>query len=403
MQEALSNAAYAGGCDGFVRPATEPRLAPSLFETVLVGFAIFGLVAAELMLSGAIRGTNFAGADGKMAQAVIVAAYKFAGSFQFNNINPLQGLGSQLLPINVWINPTYWPFAILDKAQASNVSAGLALGIFALACYLMGRCFDVPIVPSAVAAQLSIVLFGPLVYLLQLSTVFSLMVGNAVVYAPYMVALGLLVRIEPGSWRSFALITAGIFALLFYSVCCDPLWSVVCCSSWALPFVIGALSPMRPKAVLVPLRSVGVLSLASGRQWCGRISSHPDPVHRTIPVPGAWRSSAFAGFPCVRSLLFAIHEIFLLRLGIGLAARPMDIARSGPCPGYHRHRQLCGSARTSLVLFVVGECAVVISASSLRRAKPAPVIPGFRCCGLLGRRSNRSPVGPNPHRAVYAK
>jgi hypothetical protein len=251
MQEALSNAAYAGGCDGFVRPAAEPRLAPSLFETVLVGFAIFGLVAAELMLSGAIRGTNFAGADGKMAQAVIVAAYKFAGSFQFNNINPLQGLGSQLLPINVWINPTYWPFAILDKAQASNVSAGLALGIFALACYLMGRCFDVPIVPSAVAAQLSIVLFGPLVYLLQLSTVFSLMVGNAVVYAPYMVALGLLVRIEPRSWRSFALITAGIFALLFYSVCCDPLWSVVCGLSWALPFAIVALSPMRSKAVLV--------------------------------------------------------------------------------------------------------------------------------------------------------
>src|SRR5262249_31757311 len=37
----------------------------------------------------------------------------------------------------------------------------------------------------------------------------------------------------------------------FYSVCCDPLWSVVCCSSWVLPFAIVALSPMRPKAVLV--------------------------------------------------------------------------------------------------------------------------------------------------------
>src|SRR5262249_19230391 len=38
---------------------------------------------------------------------------------------------------------------------------------------------------------------------------------------------------------------------LFYSVCCDPLWSIVCCSGWALPFAIVALSPMRPKAVLV--------------------------------------------------------------------------------------------------------------------------------------------------------
>src|SRR5215471_2563850 len=140
MQETFSNPAYASGWEAFVRPATEPRRAASLFEIVVAGFAIFGLVAAELMLSSAIRGTNFAGADGKMAQTVILAAYKFAGFFQFNNINPLQGLGSQLLPINVWINPTYWPFAILDKAQAADASAVVALGIFALACYLMARC-----------------------------------------------------------------------------------------------------------------------------------------------------------------------------------------------------------------------------------------------------------------------
>src|SRR5262245_7960174 len=66
-----------------------------------------------------------------------------------------------------------------------------------------------------------------------------------------MIALGLFARLEPGSWRNFAMITAGIFGLLFYSVCCDPLWSIVCCSSWALPFAIVTLSPMRPNAVLV--------------------------------------------------------------------------------------------------------------------------------------------------------
>src|SRR5262249_9861584 len=251
MQEALSNVAHAGGHGESVRPATEPRRAALRFELVVVGFAMLSLVAAELMLSSAIRGTNFAGGDGKMAQAIILAAYKFGGFFHFNNINPLQGLGSQLLPINVWINPAYWPFAILDLGPATDASAAVALGIFALACYVMARCFDVPIVPSAIAAQLSIVLFGRFIFLFQLSTVFSLMVGNAVVYAPYMVALGLLARLEPGSWRSFTLITAGIFALLFYSVCCDPLWSIVCCSSWVLPFAIVALSPMRPKTVLL--------------------------------------------------------------------------------------------------------------------------------------------------------
>jgi len=251
MQEALSNLAFARGQGEFVRPATEPRPATLLFEFAVVGFAMLGLVAAELMLSGAIHRTNFAGGDGKFAQATILTAYKFGGFFHFNNINPLQGLGSQLLPINVWINPTYWPFAILDAGPATDAAAAIALGIFAFACYVMARCFDVPILPGVIAAQLSIVLFAPILFLLQLSTVFTLMVGNAVVYAPYMIALGLLARLEPGSWRRFAVITAGIFGLLFYSVCCDPLWSIVCCLSWALPFAIVALSPMRANAMLV--------------------------------------------------------------------------------------------------------------------------------------------------------
>ena len=114
-QEASSNLVNAGRYEEFVRPATEPRRAASLFEIAVVGFAILGLIAAELMLSSAIRGTNFGGGDGKMAQAVILAAYKFGGFLQFNNINPIQGLGSELLPINVWIDPSYWPFAVLDK------------------------------------------------------------------------------------------------------------------------------------------------------------------------------------------------------------------------------------------------------------------------------------------------
>jgi hypothetical protein len=251
MQEALSNLTCASGHGEFVPRAAELKRSAISFEIAIVTFAILALVAAELMLSSAIRGTNFDGGDGKMAQAVILAAYKFGGFLQFNNINPIQGLGSELLPINVWMNPTYWPFAVLEKAQAANIAAAIALGFFAVACYVMARCFDVPIVPSAIAAQLSIVLFGPFIYLFQLSTVFSLMVGNAVVYAPYMIALGLLSRLEPGSRRSFALITASIFGLLFYSICCDPLWSIVCCSSWVLPFAIVALSPVRPKAVLV--------------------------------------------------------------------------------------------------------------------------------------------------------
>jgi hypothetical protein len=264
MQEATSKLPHTGGQRELVRPASKPKRAALLFEIAVAGFAVLGVVAAELMLAREIHGTNFAGGDGKMAQAVILAAYKFGGLFQFNTIDPLQGLGSQLLPINVWINPTYWPFAIFDKSQAADLAAAIALGVFAFACYAMARCFDLPIVPSAIAAQFGIVLFAPILFLLQLSTVFSLMIGNAVVYAPYMVALGLLARLEPGSWRRFGLITAGMFALLFYSLCCDPLWSVVSGSAWAVPFAIVALSPMRPTGVLVRWAALGCCLLLLG-------------------------------------------------------------------------------------------------------------------------------------------
>jgi hypothetical protein len=250
-----------------IRHLTERSSAAILLELSIFSFAVLGLVGVEVMFSAAIHGTNYAGGDGKMAQAIILAAQRFAGFFHFNNINPIEGVGSQLLPLNVWVNPAYWPFAILDKAAATDTSAVVALAIFAMACYVMARCFDVPMLPSAIAAQLCIVLFAPILFLLDLSTVFSLMVGNAVVYAPHMVALGLLARLEPGSWRSFGLITAGIFGLLFYSICCDPLWSIVNGSSWALPFAIVAFSPMRPKAVFVRCAALGccaILLVVSG-------------------------------------------------------------------------------------------------------------------------------------------
>src|SRR6476660_5472971 len=84
-------------------------------ELAVASFALLALLGAQLMLSAAIRGTNFDGADGKMAQAIILAAQKFGGFFHFNSINPIQGIGSQLLPLNVWLNPAYWPFAFFDK------------------------------------------------------------------------------------------------------------------------------------------------------------------------------------------------------------------------------------------------------------------------------------------------
>jgi hypothetical protein len=235
-------------------------------ELLVAGFALVALVAAQLSLSRAIHGTNYDGGDGKMTQAIILAGLRFGQPFHLNTLSPIQGVGGQLLPLNVWVNPAYWPFAVLDRDLATDVSAALALAVFAVAVYIMARCFDVPVVPSAIAAQLCIALFAPVLFLLKLSTVFSIMTGNAVVYAPQMVALGLLARVEPGSARAVVLATAGIFALVLYSVACDPLWATVTGVGWAVPFGVVAIGSLRRRTLLLRcavLASVVVLLLVS--------------------------------------------------------------------------------------------------------------------------------------------
>jgi hypothetical protein len=102
-------------------PATEFQTPPQL-EMLVAGFALAALLAAQWMLSAAIEGTNYYGFDGKMAQAIILTIFEFGSRFGINNLNPIEGVGSQLLPMNVWANPAYWPFAIFDK---NLVQAGL--------------------------------------------------------------------------------------------------------------------------------------------------------------------------------------------------------------------------------------------------------------------------------------
>src|SRR4030081_2243243 len=68
---------------------------------LLVVFGFLALVGAELVLVFTIRGINYAGADGKAAQAVILATLEFAKPFHISNLNPLEGMGSQMMPMNV--------------------------------------------------------------------------------------------------------------------------------------------------------------------------------------------------------------------------------------------------------------------------------------------------------------
>src|SRR5262245_35378850 len=122
-------------------------------EILIAGWALLLLLVAQWMLSSAIQGTNYYGNDGKMAQAAALTIFKFASYFDLTSLSPIQGVGSQLLPKNAWANPSLWPFAFLTKESATDASALIALASFAIAVYIMMRCFDVAVLPSALAAQ----------------------------------------------------------------------------------------------------------------------------------------------------------------------------------------------------------------------------------------------------------
>src|SRR5216683_3977587 len=229
------------------------------------GIVAFGLCAIlllqwilETQLITTANGTYFGTADGKMAQGVVRTAYRFAGWFNVTNLNPLQGAGSQMLPLNVWANPVYWPLAFFDGKFATDIAGLVVVTCIAGSCYVMARCFDLPPLPSVIAAQLCLVWFVPIAPFLVFTAHFILLPGLAAVYAPYMLALGLLARLEPGRVRNFLLITPAIAALIFYSLYCDPLWSVVTAISWAVPLAVVAFSPLRIKAVVLRCAALAI-------------------------------------------------------------------------------------------------------------------------------------------------
>jgi hypothetical protein len=115
----------------------------------------------ETRLPTTMNASHFAAQDGRMAEAVVRTGYQFAAFFDLTNLNPPQGFGSQLLPTNVWINPVNWPLAFIEGKSATDIAGLVGLICMAAACYAMARCFDLRPLPSIIAAQLSLVLFGP--------------------------------------------------------------------------------------------------------------------------------------------------------------------------------------------------------------------------------------------------
>src|SRR5262249_40761991 len=155
----------------------------------------------------------------------------------------------------------------LDRSLATDISAAVALACLMLACFAMARSFDLPTLPSVIAAQLCILLFAPAVRYFRFSVVFAAIPGIAVAYAPYMIALGILARLELGSRRDFILSTCAIVVLIFFSIYCDPLWTMVCAISWIAPFAVVTFGRPQLRTIVArcaALACCAILLLISG-------------------------------------------------------------------------------------------------------------------------------------------
>src|SRR5262249_58271270 len=121
---------------------------------------------------------------------------------------------------------------------------------YGFACYLMARLFDLPRLPSIIAAQLSVMLFAPAAGAMAFSVVFVSIPGLAVVYAPHLLAFGLLARVSPNRPQVF-IIAGGILMLLFSSLYCDPLWTMVSGVAWIVPFGVVAFGSLHRDSIPV--------------------------------------------------------------------------------------------------------------------------------------------------------
>ena len=158
-------------------------------------------------------------------------------------------------------------------------------------------------------------LFGPTVLILTFGVVFSAIPGLAVVYAPHLLALGLLNRLQVRR-SQFVLITAGIVLLLYWSLYADPLWTMVSAIAWIVPFAIVTLAPLRRDAVLIRCAALGtclaVLLLSGALEYAYTLSQY----NARVQFPQVLRR---AQLPEFASVLFSspYAERFYGSCGIG--------------------------------------------------------------------------------------
>jgi hypothetical protein len=192
-----------------------------------------------------VRERLYGGVDSRLALALIRDAGAWTTPWTQAQISHLQGMGTQQLPGNVWVNPGYAILLLGAKLPQVLGSYLFFAGSLFLAVTLLGRVLGAGAGTTLVAAQLAALL--PFPHLEEFTGLHGQLRLNPGVVFSVAIAVGclcLLLRIGTGTRAQNAAWCLALPALALYGLHCDPLWTVLSLLSLGV-FFLAALATGR--------------------------------------------------------------------------------------------------------------------------------------------------------------
>jgi hypothetical protein len=174
-----------------------------------------------------IIGPNtYQGGDGKSWQSLIREVIEFAPAFHVNILNPLQGAAGFGSPINVWVNPVFWPFFSENPLFATQASTLIAYVAVATAIFMLSRIWRVPLGASIAGSLSSFVVFPPFSYIFGFATLLTIVPDAAMGAALMIITAGISYWVNDLRWRTIVSAALLLALWLGYVVYSNPSWFV---------------------------------------------------------------------------------------------------------------------------------------------------------------------------------
>jgi hypothetical protein len=170
--------------------------------------------------------STYQGGDGKSWQSLIREVIKFAPVFHVNILNPLQGMAGFGSPINVWVDPVYWPFFSDDLLFATQASTLIAYVATATAIFVLSRIWRVPLGASIAGSLSSFIIFPAFSVIFGFGQLLTIVPDAAMGAAMMIIGAGISYWVNDLRWRT--IISGAILIALWlgYIIYSNPSWFV---------------------------------------------------------------------------------------------------------------------------------------------------------------------------------